>query len=70
MGKLLPKEEEEIGVVQLVGVVPWRSLAMLWRGRASMAREEEGELLHGLARERSVWGEWEGEREGWEMVPR
>ena len=28
-----------------------------------MAREEEGELLHGLAKERSVWGEWEGERE-------
>ena len=28
-----------------------------------MAREEEGELLHGIARERSVWGEWEGERE-------
>ena len=28
-----------------------------------MAREEEGELLHGLARERSVWGEWERERE-------
>jgi len=27
-----------------------------------MAREEEGELLHGLARERSVWGEWEGEK--------
>ena len=27
-----------------------------------MARVEEGELLHGLARERSVWGEWEGER--------
>jgi len=27
---------------------------MLWRGRASMAREEERELLHGLARERSV----------------
>ena len=27
-----------------------------------MEREEEGELLHGLARERSVWGEWEGER--------
>ena len=27
-----------------------------------MAREEEWELLHGLARERSVWGEWEGER--------
>jgi len=43
---------------------------MLQRGRASMAREEEGELLHGLARERSAWGEWEGEREGWEMVPR
>jgi len=35
-----------------------------------MAREKEGELLHGLARERSVWGEWEGERESWEMVPR
>jgi hypothetical protein len=29
-----------------------------------MARKEEGELLHGLARERSVWGDWEGEREG------
>ena len=38
-------------------------LGVLRRGRASMAREEEGELLHGLARERSVWGEWEGERE-------
>ena len=28
-----------------------------------MEREEEGELLHGLARERSVWREWEGGRE-------
>ena len=35
-----------------------------------MAREEEGELLHGIARERSVWGELEGEIEGWEIVPR
>jgi len=29
-----------------------------------MAREEEGELLHGLARERSVWGEWGGTERG------
>ena len=29
-----------------------------------MEREEEGEHLHGLARERSVWGEWERERAG------
>ena len=29
-----------------------------------MVRLEEGELLHGFAREREgVWGEWEGERE-------
>ena len=27
-----------------------------------MARDEEGELLHGLAREISVYGQWEGER--------
>ena len=56
MGKLLPKEEEEILVVQLTGVVPWRPPAMLQQGRASMARGEEGELLHDFARERSVLG--------------
>jgi len=56
LGKLLPKEEEEIGVVQLVGVVLRRPPVMLRRGRASMARVEEGELLHGVARERGCLG--------------
>ena len=29
-----------------------------------MVKVDEGELLHGFAREREgVWGEWEGERE-------
>ena len=56
LGKLLPKEEEEIGVVQLVGVVLRRPPVMLRRGRASMARVEEGELLHGFVRERGCLG--------------
>ena len=61
-GKLLPKEEEEIGVVQLVGVVLRRPPVVLRRGGASMVRVEEGELLHGFARER-VFGESGRERE-------
>ena len=40
---------------------PASSPGVLRRCRASMEREEEGELLHGLARERRCWGEWEGE---------
>ena len=56
LGKLLPQEEEEIGVVQLLGDVLRRPPVMLWRGRASMARVEEGELLHGFARERGCLG--------------
>ena len=56
LGKLLPKEEEEIGVVRLVGVVVRRPPVVLRRGRASMARVEEGELLHGFARERGCLG--------------
>lgn len=51
-GKLLPKEEEEIGVVQLVGVVLRCPPVVLRRGGASMVRVEEGELLHGFARDR------------------
>ena len=62
LGKLLPKEEEGIGVVQLVGIVLRRPPVVLRRCRASMAREEEGELLHGFARER-VFGESGRERE-------
>ena len=61
---LLPKEQEEIGVVQLVGVVIRRPPVVLRRGGASMVKVEEGELIHGFAREREgVWGEWEEERE-------
>ena len=54
MGKLLPKEEDEVEVVQLIGIVLRRPPAKLRRGRASMVGEER-ELLHGLARERKVW---------------
>jgi len=36
LGKLLPKEEEEIGVVQLAGVVLRRPPAMLRRGGGAL----------------------------------
>ena len=62
LGKLLPKEKEGIGVVQLVGVVLRRPPVVLRRGRASMAREEGGELLHGLELEREAFGESGRER--------
>ena len=60
----------KIGVGQLVGVVLRRPPVVLQRGGGASMVGKMGELLHGLARERSVWGEWEGEREGCEMVPR
>ena len=53
LGKLLPKEEDEVEVVQLVGVVLWRPPAKLRRGRASMVGKER-ELLHGFGREREI----------------
>ena len=56
LGKLLPKEEEEIGVVQFVGVVLRRPPVVLRRGgRASMVGKM-GELLHGLELEREGEG--------------
>ena len=62
LGKLLPKEEDEVEVVQLVGVVLRCPPAKLRRGRASMVGKER-ELLHGFGRERERLGEWEGESE-------
>ena len=49
-------------MVQLVGVVLRRPPVVLRRDGASMVRVEEGELLHGFARER-VFGESGRERE-------
>ena len=47
------KEEDEVEVVQLVGVDLRRPPAMLRRGgEASMVEERVVELLHGLGRER------------------
>ena len=43
-------------MVQLVGVVLQRPPVVLRRGGASMVRVEEGELLHGFARERGCLG--------------
>ena len=48
LGKLLPKEEEEIGVVQLAGVVLRHPPAMLQRGGGASMVGEVVELLHGL----------------------
>ena len=51
-------------MVQLVGVVLRRPPVVLRRGGASMVRVEEGELLHGFARERGCLGRLGGrERE-------
>ena len=55
-GKILPKEEEEIGVVQLVGVVLRRPPAMLRRGGGASMVGEKVELLHGLGLERDGEG--------------
>ena len=55
LGKLLPKENDEVEVVQLVGVVLRCPPAKLRQGRASMVGKER-ELLHGFGRERErVW---------------
>jgi len=62
LGKLLPKEEEEIGVVQLAGVVLRRPPAMLRRGGEASMVGEKVELLHGLGLERESEGS-EGGRE-------
>jgi len=64
LGKLLPKEEEEIGVVQFVGVVLRRPPVVLRRGGGASMVGKMGELLHGLELEREGEGsEWdEGER--------
>ena len=56
LGKLLPKKEEEIGVVQLIGVVLRCPLAKLWRGGGASMVGEVVELLHGLELEKG--GEW------------
>jgi hypothetical protein len=57
LGKLLPKEEDEAEVVQLVGVLRGSSgeIGLQWwgrRGSSSMALVD-----------REVWGERKGERE-------
>ena len=55
-GKLLPKEEEEIGVVQLAGIVLRRPPAMLRRGGGASIVGERVELLYGLGLEREGEG--------------
>ena len=60
LGKLLPKEEEEIGVVQFVGIVLQRLPVVLRRGGGASMVGKMGELLHGLELERGgEWSEWE-----------
>ena len=54
LGKLLPKEEEEIGVVQFVGVVLRRPPVVLRRGGGASMVGERRELLHGLFRKREL----------------
>ena len=56
LGKLLPKEEEEIGVVQFVGIVLRRPPVVLRRGGGASMVGKMGELLHGLELEREVEG--------------
>jgi hypothetical protein len=56
LGKLLPKEEEEIGMVPLAGVVLLRPPAMLRRGGGASMVGESVELLHGLGLEREGEG--------------
>ena len=56
MGKLLPKEEGKIGVVQLVGVGLRRPPVVLRRGGGASMVGEMGKLLHGFARERGCLG--------------
>ena len=48
LGKLLPKEEDEIGVVELVGVVLRRPQVVLRQGGGASMVGERRELLHGL----------------------
>jgi len=62
LGQLLPKGEEEIGVVQLAGVVLRRPPAMLRRGGGASMVGEKVELLHGLGLREKVRGVKEGER--------
>ena len=52
LGKLLPKEEDEVGVVELVGVVLRRPQVVLRRGGGASMVGKMGELLHGLELER------------------
>ena len=56
LGKLLPKEEEEIGVVQFVGIVLRRPPVVLRRGGGASMVGKMGELLHGLELEREGEG--------------
>ena len=56
LGKLLPKEEDEVGVVELVGVVLRRPQVVLRRGGRSSIVGKMGELLHGLELEREGEG--------------
>ena len=56
LGKLLPKEEEEIGVVQFVGIILRRPPVVLRRGGGASMVGKMGELLHGLELEREGEG--------------
>ena len=64
LGKLLPKEEDEVGVVELVGIVLRRPPVVLRRGGGASKVGKMGEPLHGLELEREGEGsEWdEGKR--------
>ena len=54
LGKLLPKEEEEIRVVQLAGVILRHPPVKLHRGGGASMVGEVVELLHGLELERGA----------------
>ena len=56
LGKLVPKEEEEIGVVQFVGIILRRPPVVLRRGGGASMVGKMGELLHGLELEREGEG--------------
>ena len=55
LGKLLPKEEDEVGV-ELVGVVLRRPQVVLRRGGGASMVGKMGELLHDLELEREGEG--------------
>ena len=66
LGKLLPKEKEEIGVVQFTGVL--RRCSGEVEGLQWWGRGWSSSMAWGLRE--MVRGANEGERESWEKAPR